>query len=165
MKISANQLNAHLKKSLLPCYLVTGDEPLLVQEALDQIRAAARAQGFGSRELFIAMTGFDWTDLRNASGNLSLFAEKRVFELRLPTGKPGVKGGATIIEMIERAGDDLLFVVSAAKLDRSGAASKWAKALEAAGGFEPPNRGFADLRLSHLATPPEPVSVGRLFRR
>jgi DNA polymerase-3 subunit delta len=103
VKISANQLNAHLKKSLLPCYLVTGDEPLLVQEALDQIRAAARAQGFGSRELFIATTGFDWTDLRNASGNLSLFAEKRVFELRLPTGKPGVKGGATIIEMIERA--------------------------------------------------------------
>lgn len=135
MKISANQLNAHLKKSLLPCYLVTGDEPLLVQEALDQIRAAARAQGFGSRELFIATTGFDWTDLRNASGNLSLFAEKRVFELRLPTGKPGVKGGATIIEMIERAGDDLLFVVSASKLDRSGAASKWAKALEAAGGY------------------------------
>ena len=81
MKISANQLNAHLKKSLFPCYLVTGDEPLLVQEALDQIRAAARAQGFGSRELFIATTGFDWTDLRNASGNLSLFAEKRVFEL------------------------------------------------------------------------------------
>ena len=67
MKISANQLNAHLKKSLLPCYLVTGDEPLLVQEALDQIRAAARAQGFGSRELFITTTGFDWTDLRNAS--------------------------------------------------------------------------------------------------
>jgi DNA polymerase-3 subunit delta len=133
VKISANQLNSHLKKSLLPCYLVTGDEPLLVQEALDLIRAEASAQGFGSRELFIATTGFDWTDLRNAAGNLSLFAEKRIFELRLPTGKPGVKGGATIVEMIEQTGDDLLFIVSAPKLDRSGAASKWAKALEAAG--------------------------------
>ena len=135
MKISANQLNSHLKNSLLPCYLVTGDEPLLVQEALDTIRAEAREQGFGARELYVATTGFDWTDLRHAAGNLSLFAEKRIVELRLPTGKPGVKGGATIAEMTEQAGDDLLFVVSAPKLDRSGAASKWVKALEAAGGY------------------------------
>ncbi len=135
MKISANQLNSHLKNSLLPCYLVTGDEPLLVQEALDTIRAEAREQGFGARELYVATTGFDWTDLRNAAGNLSLFAEKRIVELRLPTGKPGVKGGATIVEMTEQAGDDLLFVVSAPKPDRSGAASKWVKALEAAGGY------------------------------
>ena len=135
MKISANQLHSHLKNSLSPCYLVTGDEPLLVQEALDAIRGAARAQGFGSRELFVANTGFDWADLRVAAGNLSLFAEKRIVELRLPTGKPGVKGGATIVEMAEQAGDDLLFVVSAPKLDRSSAASKWAKALEAAGSY------------------------------
>jgi DNA polymerase-3 subunit delta len=134
VKISANQLNSHLTNSLLPCYLVTGDEPLLVQEALDSIRAAARKQDFGSRELYIATTGFDWADLRSAAGNLSLFAEKRIIELRLPTGKPGVKGGATIIEMTEKAGDDLLFVVSTPKLDRSGAASKWVKALDAAGG-------------------------------
>ena len=134
MKISANQLESHLKNSLLPCYLVTGDEPLLVQEALDVIRGEARAQGFGSRELFIASTGFDWADLKSAAGNLSLFAEKRIVELRLPTGKPGVKGGATIVEMAVQAGDDLLFVVSAPKLDRSSAASKWAKALEGAGG-------------------------------
>ena len=135
MKISANQLNSHLKNSLLPCYLVTGDEPLLVAEALDAIRAAAREQGFGSRELYIATTGFDWADLRGAAANLSLFAEKRIVELRLPTGKPGLNGGATIVEMTEQARDDLLFVVSAPKLDRSAAASKWAKALEGAGGY------------------------------
>ena len=134
MKISANQLNSHLKNSLLPCYLVTGDEPLLVQEALDLIRAEARAQGFGSRELYIATTGFNWADLQAAAGNLSLFAERRIVELRLPTGKPGVKGSATIAGITEQAGDDLLFVVSAPKLDRSGASSKWAKALEAVGG-------------------------------
>ena len=134
MKIPANQLDASLKKSLLPCYLVTGDEPLLVQEALDAIRAAAREQDFGLRELHIATTGFDWGDLTSAAGNLSLFAEKRIIELRLPTGKPGIKGSATIVEMTEKVGDDLLFVVSTPKLDRSGAASKWVKALEAAGG-------------------------------
>lgn len=135
MKISANQLDSHLKKSLLSCYLVTGDEPLLVQEALDRIRAGAREHGFTSRELYIATTGFDWSDLQNAAGNLSLFAEKRVVELRLPTGKPGVKGGAVIIDMAKKAGDDLLFLVTAPKLDRSASASKWAKALERAGGL------------------------------
>lgn len=135
MKISANQLNAHVKKSLLPCYLVTGDEPLLVQEALDALRAAARQDGFESRELHVATTGFDWDELGRAAGNLSLFAEKRIIELRLPTGKPGVKGGKAIIDMIAQSGEDLLFIVTAPKLDRSGAASKWAKALAAAGGM------------------------------
>lgn len=133
MKIPANQLDAQLKKSLAPCYLVTGDEPLLLQEALDSIRAAARERGFGSRELFVATPGLDWTELGNAAGNLSLFADKQIVELRLPTGKPGVRGGTTIIEMSEKAGDDLLLIVSAPKLDRSAAASKWAKALATAG--------------------------------
>ncbi len=135
MKISANKLQPHLEKSLLPCYLVTGDEPLLVQEALDAIRSRARDEGFGARELFIATTGFDWAELQNAAGNLSLFADKRIVELRLPTGKPGLKGGATIVEMAQKAGNDILFIVSAPKLDRSGAASKWAKAIDAAGGY------------------------------
>ncbi len=135
MKISANKLRSHLEKSLLPCYLVTGDEPLLVQEALDAIRSRARDEGFGARELFIATTGFDWAELQNTAGNLSLFADKRIVELRLPTGKPGLKGGATIVEMARKAGEDILFIVSAPKLDRSGAASKWAKALDAAGGY------------------------------
>jgi DNA polymerase-3 subunit delta len=134
VKISANQLGPHLNKSLLPCYLVTGDEPLLLQEALDALRAAARARGFGSREVHIATTGFNWDDLRYAAGNLSLFAEKRIIELRLPTGKPGVKGGAAIVEMVQHAGEDLLFVVSAPKLDGRGGGPKWVKALAAAGG-------------------------------
>ena len=79
---------------------VTGDEHLLVQEALDAIRLAAREQGFGERELYTATTGFDWGDLAGAGGNLSLFADRRIIELRLPTGKPGVKGSATIVDII-----------------------------------------------------------------
>ncbi len=133
MKIAANQLTSHLKKSLLPCYLVTGDEHLLVQEALDAIRARARELGFGSRELFVQTTGFDWGELGRAGGNLSLFAEKRIIELRLPTGKPGVKGSAAIAEFTADAGDDLMFIVSAPKLDRSSQNAKWVKALDAAG--------------------------------
>ncbi len=134
MKIAANQLASHLNKTLLPCYLVSGDEHLLVQEALDAIRARAREQGFTSRELFVQTTGFDWGELARAGGNLSLFAEKRIIELRLPTGKPGVKGSSAIAEFTADAGNDLMFIVSAPKLDRNSQNSKWVKALSAAGG-------------------------------
>jgi len=113
--------------------MVTGDEPLLVQEALDEIRSGARQQGFGMRELHVAVTGFDWAELAGAGANLSLFAEKRIIELRLPTGKPGRQGGAAIVEILEKTGDDLLLMISAPKLDRSAAVSKWAKAVESRG--------------------------------
>lgn len=133
MKIQANQLSSHLKKSLAPCYLVTGDEHLLVAEAMDAIRDIARERGFGTRELHVATTGFDWAQLTASSGNLSLFAEQRIIELRLPTGKPGRAGGQAIIELAEQAGPDTLFIVAAPKLDRSAAASKWAKTMDQKG--------------------------------
>ncbi len=133
MKIQGNQLASHLKKNLARCYLVTGDEHLLVDEALDAIRSAARDRGFASRDSYAATTGFDWAQLHNAGANLSLFAEKRIIELRLPTGKPGKTGGKAIVDMAEQLDDELLFIVSAPKLDRSSAASKWAKTLESTG--------------------------------
>ena len=133
MKIRANQLSSHLKKSLAPCYLVTGDEHLLVSESLDEIRAAARARGFGTRELHVATTGFDWHQLTASTGNMSLFAEQRIVELRLPTGKPGIKGSQAIVDLVEQAGPELLFIVTAPKLDRSGSNSKWAKSIDQKG--------------------------------
>ncbi len=133
MKINANQLSSHLQKQLAPCYLVTGDEHLLVAETLDAIRESARAQGFGSRDLHVAMTGFDWGLLRDSSANLSLFAEKRMVELRLPTGKPGRAGGQAIVELVEHTGPDLMLIVSGPKLDRSTQSSKWVKSLDAKG--------------------------------
>jgi len=133
LKIRANQLSPHLKNSLAPCYLVTGDEHLLVNEALDEIRAAARAKGFGMRELHVATTGFDWHSLTASTGNLSLFAEQRIVELRLPTGKPGRTGGQAIVDLAEQAGPELLFIVTAPKLDKSGTSSKWAKTLDQKG--------------------------------
>ena len=133
MKIRANQLPAHLKKSLAPCYLVSGDEHLLVDEALDAIRESARERGFTTRELHVATTGFDWAQLASSGGNLSLFGESRIIELRLPTGKPGRTGGQAIIDLVEASGPDTLFIVSAPKLDRSSASSKWAKTIDAKG--------------------------------
>lgn len=133
MKIQANQLSSHLLKSLAPCYLVTGDEFLLVDESLDAIRAAARERGFTSRELHFATTGFDWNALTASTGNFSLFAEQRIVELRLPTGKPGNAGSAAIIKLIEQSGPELLFIATGPKLDKSAAASKWAKAIDKKG--------------------------------
>jgi DNA polymerase-3 subunit delta len=130
LKIRANQLSSHLKNSLAPCYLVTGDEHLLVAEAVDEIREAARAQGFGTRELHVATTGFDWGQLTASAGNLSLFAEQRIVELRLPTGKPGRSGGQAIVDLVAQAGPELLFIVTGPKLDGNTAKSKWVKAIE-----------------------------------
>jgi len=133
VKISGRQLGQHLGKSLSSCYLVAGSEPLLVSEALDLIRKKARDDGFSLRELHIATTGFNWDELRASAGTMSLFGDKRIIELQLPTGKPGRQGSATIVDMIDQSGSDILFIVRTPKLDRSGAASKWAKALESAG--------------------------------
>ena len=133
MKIRANQLSSHLKKSLAPCYLVTGDEHLLVSEALDEIRRVARDRGFGTRELHVATTGFDWNQLTASTGNMSLFAEQRIVELRLPTGKPGRAGGQAIVDLVEQAGPDLLFIVTGPKLDRGTSNAKWAKTLDQKG--------------------------------
>ena len=130
MKIRANQLSSHLKNSLAPCYLVTGDEHLLIAEALDEIRAAAKARGFGHRELHVATTGFDWDALTASTGNMSLFAEQRIIELRLPTGKPGRSGGQAIVELAAQTGPELLFIVTAPKLDGGSTNSKWAKTLD-----------------------------------
>jgi DNA polymerase-3 subunit delta len=133
LKIRANQLSSHLKKSLAPCYLVTGDEHLLVSEALDAIRDAAKARGFGNRELHVATTGFDWVQLTASTGNMSLFAEQRIIELRLPTGKPGRSGGQAIVDLAEQAGPELLFLVTGPKLDRGSTNAKWAKTLDQKG--------------------------------
>lgn len=156
MKLQSNQLPAHLKNSLAMCYLVTGDEPLLVDEALDQIRAAARDQGFGARELHVAAAGFDWQQLAAAGANLSLFAEKRIVELRLPTGKPGRAGGQAIEEFVARLGPELMLIVVAPKLERQGATASWVKRLEAAG---------ASLQLRPVDVRELPAWIGERMRR
>ncbi len=130
MRLNADRLAAQLQHILAPAYLISGDEPLLVSEAAASIRDAARARGFSERELHTVERSFDWNGLANASDNLSLFADKRIVELRLPTGKPGKEGSAVIAGLAERPVDDRLLLVITGKLDRSAAAAKWAKAIE-----------------------------------
>jgi DNA polymerase-3 subunit delta len=133
LKIKANQLTSHLQKNLARCYLVSGDEHLLVDETLDAVRAAARDNGFTSRDLHVATAGFDWAKLTDSGSNLSLFAEKRIVELRLPTGKPGRAGSQAIVDFVDKTDADLLFIVVTPKLDRRSLSVKWVKALESAG--------------------------------
>ncbi|KQQ49922.1 DNA polymerase III subunit delta [Pseudomonas sp. Leaf127] len=129
MKLAPAQLGKHLQGTLAPVYIVSGDDPLLCQEAADAIRAAARQQGFDERQVFSADANFDWGTLLQAGASLSLFAERRLLELRLPSGKPGDKGAAALIEYCSRPAEDTLLLISLPKLDGSAQKTKWGKAL------------------------------------
>ncbi len=133
MRIYPEKLAAHLQQQLLPVYLVTGDEPLLVQECADQVRAAARAGGCTEREVIEASgANFDWQTLLHSAGSMSLFGDRRLLELRLPGGKPGAEGSKALCEYLDLPGDDVLLLV-AGKIDKQSTRSKWYKALDQAG--------------------------------
>src|SRR5258705_2746645 len=102
MPLRAGELEAQLKKSLLPAYVVHGDEPLLAMEAADAVRAAARRAGFTEREVLEPGRGYDWSEFTHATASLSLFASKKIVGLRLPSGKPGPQGGEAIAAYCER---------------------------------------------------------------
>lgn len=129
MKLNPAQLAKHLHAALGPVYVVSGDEHLLCQEAADTIRAATRKQGFSEREVFNADASFDWNTLLQASASLSLFADKRLLELRVPSGKPGDKGAAALLQYLARPAPDTVLLITLPKLDASAQKTKWAKAL------------------------------------
>ena len=128
MKLNPAQLGKHLQSTLSPVYVISGDEPLLCQEAADAIRAATRQQGFSERQVFNADNNFDWGNLLQAGASLSLFAEKRLLELRIATGKPSDKGAA-LLEYLARPAEDTVLLISLPKLDGNAQKSKWGKAL------------------------------------
>jgi len=133
MKIRPEQLQSHLSKQLLPVYVISGDEPLLAQESTDAVRLAARNQGFSGREVFHGEGKFDWGQLHNEANALSLFAEKKIIEVRISNGKSGDKGSKAICELCANPSPDNLLLVILPKLERSAQNSKWMKALESAG--------------------------------
>ncbi len=133
MQVRADQLEAQLSKSLAPLYVVHGDEPLIALESADAIRAAARKAGCSERELFIAERYFDWSELLNAGASQSLFGERKIVELRLPTGKPGTEGAAAIERYCAVLNPDCVTLVTLPRLDKAGQNSRWFLALSAAG--------------------------------
>jgi DNA polymerase-3 subunit delta len=117
-------------------YLVSGDEPLLVGEAADAIRAAVRAAGYADRTVFFIDRNFIWDELRQASQSLSLFAERRLFELRMPSGKPE-KGAQQLAEWAARPPPDTVCLVVTEKLDRKASDAAWVRAVEKHGIWVP----------------------------
>jgi DNA polymerase III subunit delta len=133
MRLSSENLAQHLKQKLSRLYTIHGPETLLALEAADAIRGAARAAGHTERETYTMETGFDSSTLLNGSRNQSLFAERKIVELRIPTGKPGVDGAKTIERYCASLGDDVLTLVTLPKLDRTTLTSAWFTTLENAG--------------------------------
>lgn len=132
MRLRPEQLARHLQQELKQVYLVSGEEPLLMQESCDLIRARAREQGYTEREILDVDRSFNWQDLLSAAANVSLFADRRILELRLPSGKPGTEGSKALQQYLDQGGDDLLLIV-AGKIDKASTNSKWFKALDNAG--------------------------------
>ena len=133
MQLALPQLHAHLQKGLRGLYTLHGDEALLVQEAADAIRTAARLQGYTERSVHVAMGAhFDWSEVLAAGGSMSLFADRQILEIRVPTGKPGKEGSAMIQQLAQSAegNDSTLTLFVLPRLDSTTKKGAWFGALE-----------------------------------
>ncbi|OYQ38863.1 DNA polymerase III subunit delta [Rhodoferax sp. TH121] len=136
MQVAVNQLHNHLQRGLKSLYTLHGDEPLLQQEALDAIRAHARANGYTERTSHtVAGAHFDWSEVLAAGGSLSLFADKQIVEIRIPSGKPGKDGSVALQQLAEGApgNDSTLTIVLLPRLDKMTKSTAWFAALDANG--------------------------------
>ena len=133
MQLALPQLHAHLQKGLRSLYTLHGDEALLVQEAADTIRATARAQGYTERSVHVVSGAhFDWSEVLAAGGSLSLFADRQILEIRIPTGKPGKDGSPMIQQLAQSAdgNDSTLTWFILPKLDNATKKGAWFGALD-----------------------------------
>lgn len=138
MKLALDGLNAHLVEKLLPVYLVSGDEPLLIAEAGDAIRARARAANFTERQVFfIERSSAVWEQINQEAQALSLFASNRIVEIRMPGGKPGSSGAATLMRLFRAAGPDLLVLIVTGQLERDTQGAEWVQAAQERGAYLP----------------------------
>ncbi|MES2414197.1 MAG: DNA polymerase III subunit delta [Pseudomonadota bacterium] len=136
MNLAPAQLQEHLKRGLKSLYTLHGDEPLLLQEFADALRAEARQQGYTERTVHtVAGAHFDWSEVLASGGSLSLFADKQIVEIRVPSGKPGKDGSVALQQIAERAqGDDsTLTLVMLPRLDSMTTKGAWFGALDSFG--------------------------------
>jgi DNA polymerase-3 subunit delta len=133
MPLKPEQLTAALQRGLSPVYLIAGPEPLLLQECRDLVWQSARAQGYLEREVVHAGARYDWSGLRDAGGEASLFSSKKVLDLRLPSGKPGQEGARELSKWAAEPDPDLLLLMTCDQWDKNSRKAKWASAMEKAG--------------------------------
>jgi DNA polymerase-3 subunit delta len=176
MKLGLDNLAAHLKQALqrgglAPAYLVSGDEDLLVGEACDAIRAAARQAGYADREVHFPERNADWADVVAGAGSMSLFGDRRIIELRF-SGKAGKEGGAALQSLLTGGGDDVLLLIITPRLDFTTQNTAWVKAVEAKGVWVPiweiaPRQleGWLSQRLRAAGLEPTPEALTLLAAR
>ena len=133
MRLRQEQLNDHLTQQLAPVYFISGDEPLQSMEAADAIRKAANNRGYVERDILTVEGQFDWGQLQSASDSLSLFAEKKILDLRLPSGKPGLQGSKAIQAYLKKIPMDKILIIQSGKIDYRSYNAAWVKALDREG--------------------------------
>ena len=134
MQLRPEQLDAALARGLKPFYTIHGDEPLLAQEAADAIRVAARAAGYSERQVFtVSGAHFDWSAVLGAAQAMSLFADRQLIEIRIPSGKPGKDGSDALQRYCTQRPADVLTLVTLPRLDFQQSKTAWFTALDAAG--------------------------------
>lgn len=133
MRVDIQRLSESSGADLAPVYLLFGDELLLIEEACNALRSQAATQGFSERVSYVAEQGFDWNELLQSGNSLSLFAERQLLEVRIPTGKPGQVGSRVLTELAENMPQDTLLLVVCGGVDKSGQNQKWFKTLDQSG--------------------------------
>ncbi|MEJ8568452.1 DNA polymerase III subunit delta [Elongatibacter sediminis] len=133
MNLRPDRLKAALEKGLAPVYLIAGSEPLIVEECRDAVLAAGQRQGFTERTVHHVDARFDWDTLESEAMEQSLFASRKIVDVRLPTGKPGKEGGKQFVQWAERPDPDRLLLISSGAWDGATRKTKWASTLAAAG--------------------------------
>ncbi len=129
MQINSEQLAPRLLRGLGPLYIFYGDETLLTLEAADRVRHEAHRQGYGARDVFIAEAGFNWGDLNMQANSLSLFGDKKIVDLRVPSGKPGIEGAEALRKYCSALPQDVITLITFPALDRQTQSSKWFETL------------------------------------
>ncbi len=130
MRLAQNQLESHLKQDLQPLYVMVGDEPLAQRENLDAIRAAARAQGFDERTALSVERNFNWPQIQIYGQSISLFSSRRLLEISIPSGKPGIEGSKALQSLASKAMPETTVIIILPALEREAKNSAWFTALE-----------------------------------
>jgi DNA polymerase-3 subunit delta len=133
MNVRPDQLLSVINKTVYPVYMVSGDEPLQQMEALDQIRSYLREQDYTEREILDVDAQFDWQRLLDEAASMSLFATRRIVELRLPSAKPGRQGSQILKDYLSRPPEDTVLIVNAGKVDGNAKKSAWYKTIDQSG--------------------------------
>lgn len=132
MQLRFDALDGHLAKTLAPLYVITSDEHLLALEAADKVRRAAKAQGFYERDILTVERSFKWGALLAANQSQSLFGDKKLIDLRIPTGKPGKDGGQALQDYVTHLSPDNLTLITLPKLDWATQKAAWVSSLQQA---------------------------------